>query len=33
MRLNILWKLILTIALPLLGIYIVLNLFEFNTLR
>lgn len=33
MRLNILWKLILTIALPLLGIYVALNFFEFNTLR
>ena len=33
MRLNILWKLILTIALPLLGIYIVVNIFEFRSLR
>lgn len=33
MRLNILWKLILTIALPLLGIYIIVNLFEFRSLR
>ncbi|MEE2719597.1 MAG: SpoIIE family protein phosphatase [Planctomycetota bacterium] len=33
MRLNILWKLILTIALPLLGIYIVVNVFEFRSLR
>ena len=33
MRLNILWKLILTIALPLVGIYLVVNLFEFRSLR
>ena len=33
MRLNILWKLILTIALPLLGIYLVVNIFEFRSLR
>lgn len=32
MRLNILWKLILTIALPLLGIYVVLNLVELKAL-
>ena len=33
MRINIIWKLILTIALPLLAIYAIVNLLEFQTLQ